>query len=235
MTISENGTLPEQKPRLEHSENKMLSNNIINGNKTSSSPKTKSRKNAIGIGPNDLIPKHQPSPKMAKHSLAVPIPIPEHHELKRGGSTSGNTSSGDEDDENGDNVLNMNGNTDILPWNIVEDPPWGTNKKELYPMEGSWRLISNQNYDKYLSAIGVTPLMAQMVLRSDYMVTIYEDIDKCWKILTETAIKAKSIRGYRTRNYKMTSNKFMLDDAKPELLEDWDPRLVKKTYSTKLF
>lgn len=28
--------------------------------------------------------------------------------------------------------------------------------------------------------------MAQMVLRSDFMITIYEDIDKCWKILTET-------------------------------------------------
>ena len=43
-----------------------------------------------------------------------------------------------------------------------------------------------QNYDKYLSSIGVTPLMAQMVLRSDFMITIYEDIDKCWKMLTET-------------------------------------------------
>ena len=81
-----------------------------------------------------------------------------------------------------------------------------------------------QNYDKYLSAIGVTPLMATMVMRSDYMITIYEDIDKCWKILAETSIKARSIKGYKCRNYKMTANKFMVDEAKPELLEDWDAR-----------
>ncbi len=33
--------------------------------------------------------------------------------------------------------------TDILPWNIVTDPPL-TNRSELYPIEGSWRLVSNQ-------------------------------------------------------------------------------------------
>ena len=41
------------------------------------------------------------------------------------------------------------------------------------------------------------------------------------------SIKAKSIRGYRCRNYKMTANKFMLNDPKPELLEDWDPRYAR--------
>jgi len=61
------------------------------------------------------------------------------------------------------------------------------------------------------------------------LITIYEDIDKCWKILTETSIKARSIKGYKCRNYKMTANKFMLEEAKPELLEDWDPRLVITT------
>ena len=127
------------------------------------------------------------------------------------------------ENEDPDSFEGVNGGGDILPWNIIEDPPFG-NQKELFPIEGSWRLIANQNFDKYLAAVGVTPLMAQMVLRSDYMVTIYEDIDHCFKILTETSIKAKSIRGYRCRNYKMTANKFMLDDPKPELLEDWDPR-----------
>ncbi len=39
-----------------------------------------------------------------------------------------------------------------------------------------------------------------------------------------SSIKAKSIKGYKCRNYKMTSNKFMLEEAKPELLDDWDPR-----------
>jgi len=56
------------------------------------------------------------------------------------------------------------------------------------------------------------------------MVTIYEDLDKQWKILSETCVKAKSIRGYKTQNFKMTSNKFRIGVAKPELLEDWDPR-----------
>ena len=63
--------------------------------------------------------------------------------------------------------------------------------------------------------------------RSDCMVTMYEDLDKQWKILTETCVKAKSIRGYKTKNFKMTANKFQLGVAKPELLEDWDPRYVK--------
>ena len=56
------------------------------------------------------------------------------------------------------------------------------------------------------------------------MVTIYEDLDKQWKIMTETCVKAKSMCGYKTKSFKMTSNKFRLNEAKPELLEDWDPR-----------
>lgn len=60
--------------------------------------------------------------------------------------------------------------------------------------------------------------------RSDFMVTMYEDLDKQWKILSETCVKAKSIRGYKTNSFKMTANKFQLGIAKPELLEDWDPR-----------
>ena len=101
----------------------------------------------------------------------------------------------------------------------IEPPHW----------KDTFFFLRKQNYDKYLAGIGVTPLMAQMVLRSDFMITIYEDIDKCWKVLTETSIKAKSIKGYKCRNYKMTSNKFMLEEEKPELLDDWDPRLVVTT------
>lgn len=39
-------------------------------------------------------------------------------------------------------VEHVGEHSDILPWNIIEDPP-ETNKKELYPIEGSWRLVSN--------------------------------------------------------------------------------------------
>ena len=69
------------------------------------------------------------------------------------------------EEEAQDNFETLDTKTDILPWNIIEDPPFGPNKKELYPIEGSWRLVANQNFDKYLASVGVTPLMAQMVLR----------------------------------------------------------------------
>ena len=78
-------------------------------------------------------------------------------------------------------------------------------------------------------ATGVSPLMAQMVIRSDFLLTLYEDIDHSWKILTETSIKAKNTKGFKCRNYKMTSNKFYPDQGKPESLEDWDPRYVFKS------
>ena len=61
------------------------------------------------------------------------------------------------------------------PWNVIEDPPCGKSKPIL-PVEGTWRLIGHENFDAFLSAVGVTPLVATMVLRSDTMVTIYEDL-----------------------------------------------------------
>jgi len=119
---------------------------------------------------------------------------------------------------------------DEEPWNIIVEPPLGNCKKrQLMPLEGSWKLIGNENFEAYLLAIGISPLTATMVLRSDFMVTMYEDLDKQWKILSETCVKAKSIRGYKTNSFKMTANKFQLGIAKPELLEDWDPRLVVTT------
>ena len=66
--------------------------------------------------------------------------------------------------------------------------------------------------------------MSAMVQKNEYMFSIFEDVDRCWKLCGETSIKARSIRGYKCRNYKMTSNKFMLGEPKPEVLEDWDRR-----------
>eukprot|EP00094_Tigriopus_californicus_P001748 TCALIF_01690-PA protein Name:"Protein of unknown function" AED:0.00 eAED:0.00 QI:104/1/1/1/1/1/3/324/270 len=120
---------------------------------------------------------------------------------------------------------------EVLPWNILESPPPldGKIKKEFLPFEGSWCMIAMENVETYLRAIGVTPLMAQMVVRSEYLITVYEDIDHAWKVLTETSIKAKNVKGFKCRNYKMTSNKFHPEQPKPELLDDWDPRLVVTT------
>ena len=85
-------------------------------------------------------------------------------------------------------------------------------------------MVSTDNMERVLEAIGVNPRTLAMVMKADAMITIYEDIDKQWKILQETSIIAKSLRGYRTRNFKMTANKFKLDVAKPEVPEDWDLR-----------
>ena len=49
--------------------------------------------------------------------------------------------------------------------------------------------------------------------------------------MTETSIKAKSVKGYSTYNRKLTENKWKPGTAKPELVEDWDQRLLVTTLS----
>ena len=49
--------------------------------------------------------------------------------------------------------------------------------------------------------------------------------------MTETSIKAKSVKGYATYNRKLTENKWKSGVPKPELVEDWDQRLVVTTLS----
>ena len=60
-----------------------------------------------------------------------------------------------------------------------------------------------------------------------------QEIDKHWRIVTETSIKAKSVRGYSTYNRKLTENKWKAGTEKPELVEDWDQRLLVTTLSRK--
>ena len=103
----------------------------------------------------------------------------------------------------------------------------GNIKKSNYVSLGIWRLVSMENMDTILKAVGINPMTLEMVMKADAMITIYEDIDHQWKILQETSIIAKSLRGYRTRNFKMTANKFKLDVPKPEVVDDWDLRQVK--------
>merc|ERR1719225_1149085 len=96
-------------------------------------------------------------------------------------------------------------------------------------VEGIWKLEANRNYEEYLAAIGTGPCSQDMVMRADVKLTIEQEVDKQWRISTETVIKAKSIRGYRTSNRKWTENKFKVGEGKPELLDDWDQRLVVST------
>ncbi len=62
--------------------------------------------------------------------------------------------------------LSMKGMDEDQPWNIIQEPPLGHCKKRpLMPLEGSWKLIGNENFENYLVGVGVTPLIATMVMR----------------------------------------------------------------------
>ena len=41
-----------------------------------------------------------------------------------------------------------------------------------------------------------------MVMRARVVVTVTQELDRQWRIRSETAIKAKSVRGYSTYNRK---------------------------------
>jgi len=99
------------------------------------------------------------------------------------------------------------------------------------PLEGTWKLIQCENYEKYLEKIGTGPLSLNMVMRANVVLTITQELDKHWRIVTETSIKAKSVKGYATYNRKLTENKWKSGVPKPELVEDWDQRLVVTTLS----
>ena len=60
-----------------------------------------------------------------------------------------------------------------------------------------------------------------------------QEIDKHWRVVTETSIKAKSVRGYSTYSRKLTENKWKAGTEKPELVEDWDQRLLVTTLARK--
>ena len=45
--------------------------------------------------------------------------------------------------------------------------------------------------------------------------------------MSDTTIKAKSIKGFNTAASKIIENKFILEEETKELLEDWDSRTVK--------
>ena len=91
-------------------------------------------------------------------------------------------------------------------------------------LEGEWTLCGNNNYDKFLAAVGAGPLSSNMVLRARINLTIKQELDKQWRLSYETVIRAKSIRGYTTRAGKVTENKFQVGVETPEMLDDWDQR-----------
>ena len=89
---------------------------------------------------------------------------------------------------------------------------------------GSWYMTSSDNMEEVLPLLGTGPCTAAMVLQANMMLSLQEDIDFGWWIRYEYYIKGKSPRGYKARAHKMTSNKFIPECEKLELIEDWDKR-----------
>merc|ERR1719317_444778 len=93
-------------------------------------------------------------------------------------------------------------------------------------IEGTFKKVQSTNFEEYLTAIGAGHFTKDMVMRAGAVLRITQELDKQWRICTETLIRGKSVRGYRTNNRKWTENKFKVGEEKPELLDDWDQRLV---------
>jgi len=98
-------------------------------------------------------------------------------------------------------------------------------------IEGTFKHSGSINYEEYLAAIGTGRCSQDLVMRAGMVLRIHQETDKQWRISTETLIRAKSVKGYRTNNRKWTENKFKAGEPKPELLDDWDQRLVVTTLS----
>jgi len=94
---------------------------------------------------------------------------------------------------------------------------------------GTYKQISTNYYDEFLRKTGTGPLSLNMVMRATVRLMISQDPDDHWRIIWETAIKAKSFNGYATFNTKITQNRLLEGQPKPELLDDWDQRLVVST------
>ena len=76
------------------------------------------------------------------------------------------------------------------------------------PLEGSWVLVGTFRYRDFLSSVGVAPFSQDLVMRSSLVLRITQEQDRQWRLSTETLIRAKSVKGYRSSNRMWTENKF---------------------------
>ena len=76
------------------------------------------------------------------------------------------------------------------------------------PLEGSWVLVGTFRYREFLSSVGVAAFSQDLAMRSSLVLRISQEHDRQWRLSTETLIRAKSVKGYRSRNRKWTENKF---------------------------
>jgi len=157
-----------------------------------------------------------------KRRRAVSTVVNTHQHTKAVQSTSDDTSLSS---ESGDEVSRLG-----RAGQVRKKSKYGPAKVVERPLiEGTFKLEANRNYEEFLAAIGTGPCSQDMVMRAAVTLTIEQEMDKQWRISSETVIKAKSVRGYRTANRKWTENKFKAGEGKPELVDDWDQRLVVTT------
>lgn len=115
-----------------------------------------------------------------------------------------------------------------LPW--IHRDSWN-DKEWFYSVEGVWYLKSSENMEEVLQLCGAGPNTMSMVLSSDMMISIQEDVSYHWWVRYEYRIKGKNHAGFTSSTYKMTSNKFFPGKEQPESLDDWDKRFTVSTIS----
>ena len=76
------------------------------------------------------------------------------------------------------------------------------------PLEGCWSLVGSVRYREFLASVGVPRYSRDLVMSSSLLLRIRQEPDRQWRLSTETIIRAKSVKGYRTTNRKWTENKF---------------------------
>ena len=85
---------------------------------------------------------------------------------------------------------------------------------------------SSDNMEEVLRAFGAGPCTSGMVLNSDMVLSLQEDVDYFWWIRYEYRFKGRNHIGFKTNSNKLTSNKFYPGKESPEALDDWDKRYV---------
>ena len=76
------------------------------------------------------------------------------------------------------------------------------------PLEGCWVLVGTFRYREFLASVGVAAFSQDLVMRSSLVLRITQEQDRQWRLSTETLIRAKSVKGYRSSNRMWTENKF---------------------------
>ena len=78
--------------------------------------------------------------------------------------------------------------------------------------------------EEVLRLLGAGTCISSMILQSYMLLSLQEDVDFQWWVRYEYRMKGLNHLGFRQAVNKLTSNKFFLEQEKPDVLEDWDKR-----------